>query len=82
MDTAPGISLASMGIYVFDTKFLIDQLRRDAADSSSSHDFGKDLIPYIVRNGRAVAHSFQSSALGGDRVRHGSSSVFARLLFA
>ena len=63
MPGKPDVSLASMGIYVFDTDFLIDQLRRDAADASSSHDFGKDIIPYIVSNGRAVAHSFQRSCV-------------------
>ncbi len=57
------MSLASMGIYVFETKFLCDQLRRDAADKDSSHDFGKDLIPYIVKHGRAAAHSFQRSCV-------------------
>ncbi|MGO9483236.1 MAG: glucose-1-phosphate adenylyltransferase [Rhodomicrobium sp.] len=63
MPGKPDTSLASMGIYVFDTEFLIDQLQRDAADSSSAHDFGKDIIPYIVSNGRAVAHSFQRSCV-------------------
>ena len=63
MPGKPDVSLASMGLYVFDTDFLIDQLRRDAADASSSHDFGKDIIPYIVSNGRAVAHSFQHSCV-------------------
>jgi len=63
MPSKPDFSLASMGIYVFDTDFLIDQLRRDAADALSSHDFGKDIIPYIVSNGRAVAHSFQNSCV-------------------
>jgi glucose-1-phosphate adenylyltransferase len=63
MPNKPDFSLVSMGIYVFDTDFLIDQLRRDAADASSSHDFGKDIIPYIVSNGRAVAHSFQNSCV-------------------
>ena len=63
MPGKPDTSLASMGIYVFDTDFLIDQLRRDAADPSSSHDFGKDVIPYIVSNGRAVAHSLQRSCV-------------------
>ncbi len=63
MPGKPDTSLASMGIYVFDTKFLIDQLRRDAADNASTHDFGKDLIPYVVRNGRAVAHSFHRSCV-------------------
>ncbi|MGO9543568.1 MAG: glucose-1-phosphate adenylyltransferase [Rhodomicrobium sp.] len=63
MPGRPDMSLASMGIYVFKTKFLFDLLRRDAADPSSSHDFGKDIIPYIVSNGRAVAHSFQRSCV-------------------
>ena len=44
------ISLASMGIYVFNSKFLIEQLIHDADTSSSSHDFGKDLIPYSVHH--------------------------------
>jgi glucose-1-phosphate adenylyltransferase len=59
----PDVALASMGIYVFETRFLIDQLRRDAADPQSSHDFGKDLIPHIVRHGRAVAHRFERSCV-------------------
>jgi glucose-1-phosphate adenylyltransferase len=59
----PEMALASMGIYVFDTKFLLDQLKRDAADAESTHDFGKDLIPWIVRNGRAVAHRFERSCV-------------------
>ncbi|MBS0582198.1 MAG: glucose-1-phosphate adenylyltransferase [Proteobacteria bacterium] len=57
------VSLASMGIYVFDTKFLIDQLKRDAADAKSSRDFGKDIIPYIVEHGKAVAHHFGRSCV-------------------
>ncbi len=59
----PDMSLASMGIYVFATKFLIEQLKRDAADASSSHDFGKDMIPYIVKHGKAVAHRFSASCI-------------------
>ena len=59
----PEIALASMGIYVFETEFLFDQLRRDAADPGSSHDFGKDLIPYIVEHGKAVAHRFAASCV-------------------
>jgi glucose-1-phosphate adenylyltransferase len=64
--TAPGrpdASLASMGVYVFDTAFLLDQLKRDAADPNSSRDFGKDIIPYIVRHGNAVAHHFSRSCV-------------------
>ncbi len=59
----PDLALASMGIYVFNTKFLMDLLRRDAADPNSSRDFGKDIIPYIVANGKAVAHRFSSSCV-------------------
>ncbi len=57
------MSLASMGIYVFNTNFLFDILRRDAADKNSSRDFGKDIIPYIVTNGKAVAHRFSKSCV-------------------
>ncbi len=69
MPGKPETALASMGIYVFNTDFLMEQLRRDAADVSSSHDFGKDLIPYIVRNGKAVAHSFQRSCVRSEAER-------------
>ncbi len=60
---SPDLALASMGIYVFDFGFLVDQLRRDAQDGDSSHDFGKDIIPHIVRHGHAVAHRFESSCV-------------------
>jgi glucose-1-phosphate adenylyltransferase len=63
MPGKPDRCLASMGIYVFDTKFLFDLLRQDAEDINSSHDFGKDLIPYIVANGKAVAHRFSDSCV-------------------
>ena len=63
MPDNPERALASMGIYVFDTRFLIDQLRRDAADAQSAHDFGKDLIPYLVQHGKAVAHRFTRSCV-------------------
>ena len=59
----PDRSLVSMGVYVFDTKFLFDQLRRDATTPGSSRDFGKDVIPWIVKNGKAVAHSFSRSCV-------------------
>ncbi|MCO5059678.1 MAG: glucose-1-phosphate adenylyltransferase [Rhizobiaceae bacterium] len=63
MPGKPDVALASMGIYVFRTAFLLDLLRRDAADKNSSHDFGKDIIPYIVKNGKAVAHLFGKSCI-------------------
>jgi glucose-1-phosphate adenylyltransferase len=63
MPDNPDLALASMGIYVFATDFLIDQLRRDAADPSSNRDFGRDLIPYLVKHGKAVAHRFSRSCV-------------------
>jgi glucose-1-phosphate adenylyltransferase len=60
---SPNLALASMGIYVFETQFLFDQLRRDAADPNSSRDFGGDIIPYIVKHGKAVAHRFTASCI-------------------
>jgi len=59
----PTVALASMGIYVFDWKFLRDLLLKDAADPNSRHDFGGDLIPDIVKNGKAVAHRFSRSCV-------------------
>ena len=59
----PDMALASMGIYVFNTKYLFDLLKRDAANPSSSHDFGKDLIPHVVSTGKAVAHRFSASCV-------------------
>jgi glucose-1-phosphate adenylyltransferase len=63
MPGRPDMSLASMGIYVFDTRYLFDRLREDAADPTSSHDFGKDLIPRLVSGARAVAHPFERSCV-------------------
>lgn len=60
----PEVSLASMGIYVFNTGFLIEQLIRDADSPKSSHDFGKDIIPHIVANYRVFAQSFEQSCVG------------------
>jgi glucose-1-phosphate adenylyltransferase len=61
----PDLTLASMGIYVFDWTFLRDLLMRDMVDANSTHDFGFDLIPYIVRHGKAVAHKFSDSCVTG-----------------
>lgn len=63
MPDNPDMSLASMGIYVFETQFLFGELKRDAADATSSHDFGKDIIPYLVKNGKAMAHRFTKSCV-------------------
>ena len=57
------VALASMGIYVFKTKVLAEQLRRDAADPSSNRDFGGDIIPWMVKNMKVVAHRFSNSCV-------------------
>jgi glucose-1-phosphate adenylyltransferase len=59
----PSLALASMGIYVFSWAFLRDLLLRDSEDSNSTHDFGTDLIPDIVKNGKAMAHRFTESCV-------------------
>ena len=59
----PDKALASMGIYVFKWSVLRDLLLRDGDDPNSSHDFGTDLIPDIVKNGKAMAHRFDESCV-------------------
>jgi glucose-1-phosphate adenylyltransferase len=59
----PALALASMGIYVFDTRVLFAELRRDAADDASKRDFGGDIIPRMVAEGRAMAHRFETSCV-------------------
>lgn len=62
----PGKSLASMGIYVFDWQFLRTLLQEDANNPNSTNDFGNDLIPEIVKNGKAMAHRFDESCVRDD----------------
>jgi glucose-1-phosphate adenylyltransferase len=59
----PGYALASMGIYVFNTNFLREQLRQDAANEQSSHDFGRDLIPRLIHSHHVQAHRFTDSCV-------------------
>jgi glucose-1-phosphate adenylyltransferase len=62
-DTLPGRSdsiLASMGIYVFNSRLLETLLAQDAADANSAHDFGKDVLPAAIAGNRQVfAYPFQ-----------------------
>ena len=60
----PDKALASMGIYVFNAKFLYEQVSRDTDDPNSSHDFGKDIIPHLVPRYRVFAQRFQDSCVG------------------
>jgi glucose-1-phosphate adenylyltransferase len=64
---APGhtdIALASMGIYVFNASFLYEQLIRDADEPRSAHDFGRNVIPYLIARGyRVFGHRFADSCV-------------------
>ena len=59
-----GRALASMGIYIFNAKFLYEQLIRNADNPHSTHDFGHDIIPYLVPRYRVFAHRFSESCVG------------------
>jgi glucose-1-phosphate adenylyltransferase len=60
----PDRVFASMGIYVFDSQFLYEQLLEDAEMKDSSHDFGKDIIPRLVKGGAEIyAHDFTRSCV-------------------
>jgi len=59
----PEQAFASMGIYLFNLEFLVEQLLRDAEAVDSAHDFGKDLIPYLVPRAKVYAHRFQRSCI-------------------
>ncbi len=58
------VALASMGIYVFNTKFLFEQLIKDADTPDSSHDFGKDIIPKVIEKYRIMAYPFNDVESG------------------
>jgi glucose-1-phosphate adenylyltransferase len=59
----PEQALASMGVYVFNARFLFEQLLRDADDPKSSHDFGKDIVPHCVKRYRTYAQNFAESCV-------------------
>lgn len=54
----PGIVNASMGVYLFNTQLLVPILIADAEDPTSTHDFGKDIIPRIIGRNRVFAYNF------------------------
>ena len=58
-------ALASMGIYVFNTDFLYEQLIKDAGSPSSNHDFGHDIIPAIIKPYRVFSYPFRDTQSGG-----------------
>lgn len=59
---------ASMGIYVFKTDALLRALHQDAQDPDSTHDFGRDVIPNLLRSCRAIAYDFRD--LNAKQVRY------------
>ncbi|MCP4698114.1 MAG: glucose-1-phosphate adenylyltransferase [Gammaproteobacteria bacterium] len=65
MPGRPDKALASMGIYIFNGKFLYEQLAKDAETQESSHDFGKDIIPSIIKDYRVFAYPFRDMQTGG-----------------
>ncbi|HEY3326636.1 MAG TPA: glucose-1-phosphate adenylyltransferase [Novimethylophilus sp.] len=66
----PTQAMASMGIYVFNAAFLYEQLIRDADDPDSTHDFGHDIIPYLISKYRVFAHRFADSCVNSTDGRH------------
>jgi glucose-1-phosphate adenylyltransferase len=66
MPDEPTRCLASMGIYVFNTNFLFDCLIADAADSKSSHDFGRSIIPSLIDSNLVRAYQFRDKNTGNN----------------
>ena len=64
MPDRPDRALASMGVYVFNTQFLYEQLIKDADSSKSHHDFGKDIIPCIIEKYRVMAFPYRDTQTG------------------
>ena len=60
-----GVSLASMGIYIFDVEFLYRELIKDNKSDISTHDFGKDIIPRVIHTDRVFGYSFLDLQSGG-----------------
>ena len=58
------MALCSMGIYIFNKEFLIEQLIKDADSTQSSHDFGKDIIPKLITGHRTYAYPFRDPNTG------------------
>jgi glucose-1-phosphate adenylyltransferase len=65
----PDEAFASMGNYVFTSDVLVDALRKDAEDSDSRHDMGRDIIPMLVRQGLAEVYDFLDNEVPGASAR-------------
>ncbi|MGB4704399.1 MAG: glucose-1-phosphate adenylyltransferase [Candidatus Saccharicenans sp.] len=56
---SPDLALISMGVYLFSTPVLVKALIRDARNPKSSHDFGKDVIPEMIKENRVYAYIYE-----------------------
>lgn len=62
----PNMCLASMGNYIFDKEILLDALNRDAQKQDSSHDFGKNVIPMLLSEGKNIyVYNFAQNSFPG-----------------
>ncbi|CAG9430544.1 glucose-1-phosphate adenylyltransferase [Providencia alcalifaciens] len=66
MPGKPYVALASMGVYVFDAQYLYQLLAEEQQQQNTQHDFGKNLIPKAVQQGKAWAHPFSRSCVYSD----------------
>lgn len=57
----PDVSFVSMGVYIFNTDTLVKSVIADAKNSSSSHDFGKDVVPAMIGKNRVYVHNFKEA---------------------
>ncbi len=62
----PGRVFASMGNYVFSTRTLLEELYRDADDETSTHDFGRDILPRLVQQSHVFAYDYQTNKIPGE----------------
>ena len=69
------VTLASMGIYVFNRAALFERLERDAADPDSSHDFGYSVLPTAISSARVFAYIFRNRENGGPAYRRDVGTV-------
>jgi glucose-1-phosphate adenylyltransferase len=69
MPGRPDMAYASMGIYIFGTKILVEALREDAGDDASRHDMGGDIVPMLVRQGAAQVYDFLGNEVPGAEPR-------------
>ena len=54
MPNNPEMCLVSMGNYIFERQILIDEVTKDSSDENSKHDFGKNIIPNMLRDGKKI----------------------------